>query len=211
MIFRRRSTGPASTLVRRRRGIGLAALAAFVSIIAVPARAQADEWGPVVAPDVLFYTDNSTLTYCFTQGFDPFRAVGDYAMSTIDSTTDLVSQFPTTPQNCEFRETDIWWLNFNLPAGVRGRAVCQWVASWDDTLCKSDDLQIDIAEIDIGNFDWEDRRKTACHELGHAVGLQHGTSSGAGSCMILGEIPNTNLQYRRYSSHHINSHINVRY
>lgn len=203
--------GKYANYTRRKALACMAALATLVAVVAVPTQAQADEWGPVVAPGVLFYTDNSTLTYCFTEGFDNFQAVGNYAMSVLDSTTDITSQFPTTPEFCEFSQTDVWWWSSNLPAGVRGRTTCQLVAPWDGTICQGHEVFMDFAELDIGSLDWEDRRKTACHELGHVVGLQHNTANATGSCLINGEIPNANLQFRRYSAHHINSHINVRY
>jgi hypothetical protein len=66
----------------------------------------------------------------------------------------------------------------------------------------------DPAEINIGNNDVEDLRKTLCHEVGHSVGLLHGALD---DCMRNGEIPNTNVQYRRYNFHHRAEHINLEY
>lgn len=197
--------------MRKRILAGLAALAAVIGTVAVPTSAQADEWGPVVHPGVLFYTDNSTVTYCYTQGFNSFRAVADEGMRILDATTDLTSQLPGTPEFCEFDQTDAWWWSVDFPGSTRGRTTCHLVAPWDGTICQGHDIQMDFPQLDIGSNDPEDRLKTAVHELGHFLGLQHDTPDGAGSAMISGEIPNTNIQYRRWSSHHINQHLNVRY
>jgi len=173
-------------------------------MIAIPTSAEAD----VVPCPSLRLADNEIHTYFYTTGFNSFRAVADYAMDTLDSTTDMVSQLPETPEFCEFRQTDVWWWSTNLAAGVRGQMSC---AGWyTNGRCWSYDIDLDFTELDQSSLDWEDRQKTACHELGHTLSISHNTTDGAGSCMISGEIPNANLQYRRYSSHHI-SHIAALY
>ena len=54
--------------------------------------------------------------------------------------------------------------------------------------------------------DWEDRRKTAVHEVGHSVGLGHDTISA----MKQGEIPDSSLTWRTFSADDI-THINDEY
>jgi hypothetical protein len=150
------------------------------------------------------FADNGTHTYCYTSGFTTDRTVASYAMSVLGSTTDMNDLFPTTPQFCSFRETDVWWWEMNLPGNLRGQRTCEWESP--ASICKSSDLRMDFAELDLGDDDWYDRRKTAVHELGHSVGLGHDTISA----MRSGEIPDTSLTWRRYSAHDI-SHINARY
>lgn len=118
----------------------------------------------------------------------------------LDQTTDMTSQ----AQSC-LNYTDVWWYKADLPAGVRGQRVCVVVGDIP-SVCDRSNVSIDFAEVDIGSNDWEDRRKTACHELGHSVGLNHDTAS----CMISGEIPSVGEQWRRYSSHDV-GHINAQY
>ena len=78
-------------------------------------------------------------------------------------------------------------------------------------ICIASDIELDFAELDDGpndtsDDDWEDRRKTAVHEVGHSIGLGHDTIS----TMRQGEIPDTSLTWRRYSGHDI-THINDEY
>jgi hypothetical protein len=150
------------------------------------------------------FADNGTHTYCYTSGFTTDRTVASYAMSVLDITTDMTDLFPTTPEFCTFRETDVWWWEMNLPDNIRGQRECEWESPAG--ICKSSDLRMDFAELDEGDNDWYDRRKTAVHELGHSVGLGHDTISA----MRSGEIPDTSLTWRRYSTHDI-AHINARY
>jgi hypothetical protein len=190
--------------VRRKASTSLVVAGVLAAVVATPTPARADQFpGPG-----LRLADNSTHTYCFTPGFTNFRDVGTYAMNVLDTTTDMVSQFPTTPEFCEAAQTDVWWFASNLEPGVRGRISC--TGFYTNGRCWSFNVQLDFAELDVGDLDWEDRRKTAVHEIGHTVGLSHNTADGANSAMISGEVPNAGIQFRRYSQHHIN-HINASY
>jgi hypothetical protein len=148
--------------------------------------------------------DNAVHTYCYTSGFSTDTSVGSYAMDVVGDTTDVDDLFPGTPQFCSFMETDVWWWESDQPAGIRGVRDC-WLES-PNGICTSSDVDLDFAQLDIGIDDWEDRRKTAVHEVGHTIGLGHDTVSA----MISGEIPDTSLTWRRYSAHDI-SHINGNY
>jgi hypothetical protein len=148
--------------------------------------------------------DNGTHTYCYTSGFTTDQTVAGYAMSVLGSTTDMVDLFPTTPATCAYMETDIWWWEDDQPGNIRGLRDC-WLES-PNGICTSSDVHLDYAQLDLGSDDWEDRRKTAVHEIGHSVGLGHDTVSA----MISGEIPDTSLTWRRYSAHDV-SHLNAAY
>ena len=90
----------------------------------------------------------------------------------------------------------------------RGKAPCE---DYDNGYCDQYYVTLDPAQINVGSNDDADTDKTVCHELGHTVGLTHGSGGGDGGtddCMISGERPSTNSQYERYSSHH-KEHINA--
>ena len=146
--------------------------------------------------------DDSIQTYCLTSSFvsEEHKQVAEYAMYWLDQTTDMSDQ----TQSC-LNYTDVWWYKADLPAGYRGQRVCAVVGDIQ-SVCDRSNVSIDFVEIDIGANDWEDRRKTSTHELGHSVGLNHDSES----CMISGPIPDVGEQWRRYSAHDI-GHINAQY
>lgn len=142
--------------------------------------------------------DSSIHAFCFIL-FEGDQNVATYAMSVLNSTTDMSDLKIDT---CEM-ETDIYWQDLDLPGSVRGQYQC---IIYTDTMCNSADVKLDWEELDKGSNDWEDRRKTAVHEIGHSVGTNHDSVSA----MISGEIPSTDIKWRRFSPHDIN-HINDNY
>ncbi|MBP2338002.1 hypothetical protein JOF41_004180 [Saccharothrix coeruleofusca] len=145
--------------------------------------------------------DGALHDFCTTTGFTTDRSVATYAMATLDDTTDMTD---SDLGGCTNLATDVWWWQEDLPAGLRGQRSCASHSS--PGVCDSSDVKLDYAELDIGDNDWYDRRKTSVHELGHSVGLGHDTISA----MISGEVPSTDLVWRRYSPHDI-GHINAQY
>lgn len=151
------------------------------------------------------FADNGLHTYCYTSGFTTDPSVASYAMDVLGDTTDMEDHFPTTPATCTYMETDVWWFESDLPASTRGVRDC-WLES-PNGICTSSDIDLDYAQLDLGGtLIWEDRRKTAVHEVGHSVGLGHDASS----TMMSGPVPDASVTYRRYSAHDI-AHINGRY
>jgi hypothetical protein len=108
-------------------------------------------------------------------------------------------------------QTDVRWLDANLPGNLRGQAPCV-VFSPNGVECDRYDVTVDPAQINMGSDDEADQTKTMCHELGHTVGLTHGPGGGDGTiddCMISGERPDPNDPiYQTYSTHH-SGHINA--
>jgi hypothetical protein len=187
------------------KAIGLVACV-VTTLIATQSAALAN---PFPNNDDETVADNAVHTYCYTSGFTTDASVGAYAMAVLGNTTDMDDLFPIDPPTCQFMETDVWWFESNLPAGDRGRRDCydyNYTPSPD--VCTSSDVDLDFPELDdaVDVDDWEDRRKTAVHEVGHSVGLGHDTIS----TMIQGEIPDTSLTWRTYSAHDI-AHINGHY
>jgi len=182
----------------RRALVGPAILVAVLGI-ASPAHAN-----PFPNNYNLSVADNDLHTYCYTDTFVTDPSVADYAMAVLGNTTDMTDELMIDPPFCGlFRGNDVWWWEEDLPAGTRGERSCELVNV--PGKCASSDVRLDFAELDIGTFDWEDRRKTGVHEVGHSVGL--GDGNGA---MITGEIPDATLQWRTYTAHDI-GHINTQY
>jgi hypothetical protein len=151
------------------------------------------------------FADNGLHTYCYTSGFTTDASVGSYAMSVLGNTTDMDDHFPIDPPFCSFDETDIWWWEADLmPNNRRGQRSC--FLESPNGICTSSDIFLDYDRLDLGDDDWEDRRKTAVHEVGHSIGLGHDNTSA----MISGAIPDTSLTWRTYSAHDI-AHINGQY
>lgn len=108
-------------------------------------------------------------------------------------------------------ETDVVWFSGNLPGGVRGRTYCDDIDN--PPQCDQAYATLDEAEINVGSNDEIDTTFTACHELGHTVGLTHGSGGGNGTtddCMAnaYSDTPSTDIRYQRYSTHH-RGHINA--
>jgi hypothetical protein len=183
----------------RRTPLSILAISVVITVLAMPSASAANPY-PNNADSTR--PGNAVHTYCYTEGFVTDPSVADYAMAVLGNTTDMTDLYPIDPAFCSFRQTDAWWWEEDLPAGTRGMRTCE--LNGGPGICQSNDLKLDFAELDIGSSDWEDRRKTAVHELGHSVGLGHDTISA----MISGEIPDTSLTWRTYSQHDID-HINA--
>lgn len=146
--------------------------------------------------------DGTTHVYCYHESVTIYGPLS-YAMVNLDSQTDMTRSYSST---C-YSSTDVVWIEGDLAGTLRGSRGC--VKAISSTICDSSELTLDYAQIDVGSDDDEDRKKTACHELGHSVGLGHHDTSS--DCMRNGAVPSTALQYRQYRDHVVTSHINPNY
>lgn len=169
----------------------------------------ADDWGTATTATGA-HPDGASHNWCWGIGFDADlqdNANASFA-DALDGPTDASVEFKSACKLTGDGETDVVWFDANLPAGYRGQAICE---DYDGGLCDQFYVTIDPAEINVGENDEADITKTTCHELGHTVGLTHGSGGGdstSDDCMVSGERPNLNLQYERYSTHH-KGHINA--
>ena len=123
--------------------------------------------------NAFMYHANNSMTY-----LDAYTSYSDTSVG-CSSTTDVIFRQVNSGMN---DRGDYRCLNFN----IYGRCERALVRLNAELLTNADN-----------------RRKTACHEVGHSVGLRHG---GTVDCMLNGPV---NGPTYTYSSHHID-HINAR-
>ncbi len=97
-------------------------------------------------------------------------------------------------------ETDVVWLTRNLPGTRRGETFCD--SFHLNGNCDQFYSALDLAQIAQGSSNELDETKTACHELGHTVGLTHHDET-KWKCMMSGEPPNAKPRWKYYSDHHV--------
>lgn len=155
--------------------------------------------------------NDSTETFCLGWSFTTDTSLAWYALIVLDQTTDMTYSYHST---CQAYTDAVWW-EANLDGTTRGRRECYWYGSGGT--CLLNDLWMDFNQIDCGlgsvqycssSYTWEDRAKTAVHELGHAVGLGHDESSS--NAMKSGDVSSTAEVWRRYTSHDI-GHLDTQY
>lgn len=177
--------------------------------------AHADPWG-AGPPDGGAPPDGSAHTYCW--GVEVYGGVNADIFDNVDAAEYNALEGPTVvnvifENDCDYSggtETDVVWLTENLPGSTRGSTRCE---DYDNGKCDQYYASLDRVEIAEGSDDELDETKTACHELGHTVGLTHHPNDTDWGCMRSGEPTSTALSWRRYvgnNNHHVN-HINANF
>lgn len=197
MAFQAFSRQPARKSAIRR----VALFAVLCSALSPLVSAKADSWGTNTS-DTGPHPDGSFHSWCWGNGVDSdlHNNVINVEDNALDGPTQATEDFHTNCNYSSSTETDVVWFTENLPAGTRGRNFCE---NFEGGVCDQNYTSLDLAEIAIGDNDELDETKTACHELGHSVGLTHGA---ADDCMINGERPVRpayDVTFERYNPHHI--------
>jgi len=137
--------------------------------------------------------DNLSHAWCYGDGFTStaLRDAATYGLTNLDAQTDF-TQGRTT--SCT-ATTDVIFIQFSDAAGPRGDYLCLAFNSANE--CEQARVRLNTALLN----DTANRRKTACHEVGHSGGLRHG---GDTDCMINGAIT---TGFQTYDQHHID-HLN---
>ena len=161
-----------------------------------PSIARADIFGGG-PPDSYYYADNDLHMYCFDLNY-----ISAWQTPMLDALSNLQSQTKITVQEsitCS-ADTDVALMVKDGPfwTGILGKTTCRNHAQQAGVCAGS----IIVLNSDL-LINYQMRRKTSCHELGHSAGLSHALTGN--DCMISGI-----SSLITYNSHHI-SHINGYY
>lgn len=199
-------------LLRRLPALAIGILAATtLATMGTAAPAGADEFGQGNSTSGRV-PDSFAHTFCFSgSGWtDTWRTVVTSRMQNLDSQTRYTDSFHSA---CDGSIDVQFVLDSNLGSSIRGSYRCNgenWGADGlpftGDELCTTSTVRLNPTLLPDGH----QRRKTACHEIGHSVGLAHGVSTSTffNDCMLSGAAP-SGEQFERYNTHHI-SHANSR-
>ncbi|WP_162907922.1 hypothetical protein [Allorhizocola rhizosphaerae] len=202
---------PRQRLFARLASIALtvAATVAAVGAIAMPARA--DNFGGCYGPltDQGCVPDNFNHWYCYDESVgtinQTFRTQIVAAMVYLHDNTSYDQFFE--PNGVCNAASDVVWQVTTAVAPNRGDYACLTFNSAGR--CEQARLRLNPNLL----TDTHNRRKTACHELGHSVGLAHGqfgasTPEFYDDCMRTGPV-NTETRFQQLNLHH-RTHANNR-
>lgn len=142
-----------------------------------PSIARADIFGGG-PPDSYYYADNDLHMYCFDLNY-----ISAWQTPMLDALSNLQSQTKITVQEsitCS-ADTDVAFMVKDGPfwTGILGKTTCRNHAQQAGVCAGS----IIVLNSDL-LINYQMRRKTSCHELGHSAGLSHALTGN--DCMISG-------------------------
>lgn len=166
-------------------GVGL-----LVGLLAGSARANQYGIGP---PHAGWLPNSANHTYCWGSTFTSgtYRSIATARMNYLASATAMNVQFGST---CGAGTNVRFELFSNPNIGTRGYYECLTMAGG---ICYAAVVALNTALL----TDTNNREKTTCHEIGHSVGLIHGTST---DCMLNGPVSNPTRTYTIHNRNHIN-------
>lgn len=177
---------------RRRLGIlaVASATAATVAVVAIQPAATAHQSG--------WRADNTSHVWCFgdsTEGKPAVREAMEYSMNNLDGQTQMSE---VGPGGCDSL-TDVQFAEGFVGNGVRGEWRC--ISFNNNGVCFKSRVTLnkDIIDRDDGPYELN-LKKTACHEVGHSVGLDHHPRPG--DCMVTDAVLEGHIFY-------IDVHINA--
>jgi hypothetical protein len=176
---------------RKKRILGSAA-AVIVIFAAGTAPAHANPFG-TCNTNVRCIPDAGDHTYCFESSMtSAFQYHATNSMSYVAAYT----IYGVAKIGCS-GVTDVRFAEANLGSATRGDYSCLLLTLANN--CETSKVRLNPVLLTDGN----NRRKTACHEVGHSLGLAHG---GTTDCMLSGPV---STSVANYTAHHI-AHINSR-
>lgn len=186
----------------RRSRVLVVVIGALAMSLASASPALADSSQPGGPPD------RGSHTYCYGDGFT-WTGTADGAMGWLEDQTLVDTTFHSS---CTTR-TDVVW-NLESIDGVFGMAIC-YERTEDGGYCDQYDVYLNSGLIVDADHPSSQRRKTACHELGHTVGVRHYANESypgadtSHSCLRSGPVPTADQAWHtRFGPHHRLYHIN---
>ncbi|PJJ61713.1 zinc-dependent metalloprotease family protein [Compostimonas suwonensis] len=185
--------------------VSVFALATFtlISVVAPTSEAHADSFtGSCANNSSICRADDANMDFCTPVPWplewgSPFTD----AMINLDAQTDMYDTY----QSVCGPQTDLGgYLNtspeWTLGSSTRGLYSCtKPIGSYGSGVCDQASVLVNTSLLP----NYAQRKKTFCHEIGHAAGLYHDT--GIGGCMVSGSSTATS-----YAAHHV-AHINSAY
>lgn len=150
--------------------------------------------------------DGGDHSWCYLSGFNQTTAA-DAAMTRLRNQTDVTTSYPGA---CG-AHTDVRWRQAAIE-GSFGEARC--ILDRANGTCDVYRLTLNMQVINGAARPVEQRSKTACHELGHTVGVRHYWDNDfpgddtAHSCLRSGEVRASWTNITLYGNHHRTRHIN---
>jgi hypothetical protein len=171
-----------------KKKLWIGALVALMSSSILVGAAIADDYA-VGPPNSGYKPDNGDHTYCWNSTFADSQNAKDasqYAMNNLDGQTTMFDTFIssgcTSVTDARFIKTTEPGDGYHQCLGFNSAGECETAH----------------VAINFGNMtSWADWKQTACHEVGHSVGLTHGNYD----CM------DTDETKQQYSDHHV-YHVN---
>lgn len=189
--------------VRPAFGLGIASALIGIASASLAPLAIADPWGGCEPGDGGCKPDNTGHTFCFTDSMDNdprVRDAANYAMNNMDQQTQLyeLRTMCTDQTDAVFREVNL--------VGLRGEYECLDLAPDGPNTCNRAAIRIDNTQIIQDGPEGKEqlnREKTACHEVGHSLGMAHHVSP-YDDCMVNGRVSQDHRDYNQHHREHIN-------
>ena len=156
-------------LRRRGRYGGWLAAGAVAAVVLSPTPAWAQPFGPGACGGACFYADNSTETFYYLGLTVASITSAEHGRSKLEN-TDMTTQLQTASYN---GDTDII-------VSDDYSASASWAWWWCSSMVSGSTTKCNQGHI-FYNLNHPSNPPLGCQEVGHAVGLDHSTSTG--SCM----------------------------
>ena len=156
--------------------------------------ALADSYGYCYPPTGC-RADNFEHTYCFgaTMAGNGFQSAAGYGMTNLVNQTRFIKTFMA---NCSANTDVVFKRNDDMYPYI-GRYNC---LDWVGTTNKCNRARVEFNGSLLKNT--LNKKKTACHEIGHTGGLAH--SGNANDCMINGLVSSGHVHYNAHHVAHLN-------